>query len=41
MAKTNKLPVVVGQGTWSVDANRIPSFGGAVLVIKDGKWVQP
>lgn len=41
MAKTNKLPVVIGQGTWSVDANRIPSFGGAVLVIKDGKWVQP
>jgi len=41
MAKTKNLPVVVGQGTFSLDDNRIPSFGAAVLQIKDGKWVRP
>ena len=41
MAKTNKLPVVIGQGTFSLDADRIPSFGAAVLTIKDGKFLQP
>ena len=41
MAKSNKVPVVIGQGTWTLDANRIPSFGAAVLTIKDGKWATP
>ena len=41
MAKTKNLPVVIGQGTFSLDDNRIPSFGAAVLQIKDGKWVRP
>ncbi len=41
MAKTKDLPVVIGQGKWSVDDKRIPSFGAAVLQIKDGKWIQP
>lgn len=41
MAKTSKLPVVIGQGTFTLDADRIPSFGAAVLTIKDGKFVQP
>jgi branched-chain amino acid transport system substrate-binding protein len=41
MAKTKDLPVVVGQGMFSLDAERIPSFGAAVLVLKDGKWTQP
>jgi branched-chain amino acid transport system substrate-binding protein len=41
MAKTSKLPVVIGQGTFTLDSDRIPSFGAAVLTIKDGKFVQP
>ncbi|MBL8671843.1 MAG: ABC transporter substrate-binding protein [Alphaproteobacteria bacterium] len=41
MAKTKDLPVVVGQGRFTLDAERIPSFGAAVLQVKDGKWVQP
>lgn len=41
MAKTKDLPVVIGQGKFSLDDKRIPSFGAAVLQIKDGKWVQP
>ena len=41
MGKTRDLPVVIGQGKFSLDANRIPSFGAAVLQIKDQKWVQP
>jgi branched-chain amino acid transport system substrate-binding protein len=41
MAKTKDLPVVIGQGKFSIDDNRIPSFGAAVLQIKDGKWIQP
>jgi branched-chain amino acid transport system substrate-binding protein len=41
MAKTKDLPVVLGNGTFSFDANRIPSYGTAVLALKDGKWVQP
>ena len=41
MAKTQNLPVVIGQGTFSLDENRIPHFGAAILQIKDGKWVQP
>jgi branched-chain amino acid transport system substrate-binding protein len=41
MSKTNKLPVVIGQGTFTLDSERIPSFGAAVLTIKDGKFTQP
>ena len=41
MANTKNLPVVIGQGTWTVDAERIPSFGAAVLQIKDGKFIKP
>jgi branched-chain amino acid transport system substrate-binding protein len=41
MAKTKDLPVVIGQGKFSLNEDRIPSFGAAVLQIKNGKWVQP
>jgi branched-chain amino acid transport system substrate-binding protein len=41
MGKTKNLPVVIGQGTWSVDQDRIPTFGAAVLQIKDGKFIKP
>lgn len=41
MANTKNLPVVIGQGTWTVDAERIPTFGAAVLQIKDGKFIKP
>jgi branched-chain amino acid transport system substrate-binding protein len=41
MAGTRNVPVVVGHGTFSLDADRIPHYGGVVLEIKDGKWIQP
>ena len=41
MTKTADLPVVIGQGKFSLDADRIPHFGAAVLMVKDGRWVQP
>jgi branched-chain amino acid transport system substrate-binding protein len=39
LAKSNKVPVVIGDGAWSLDAARNPSYGGAVLVVKDGVFV--
>lgn len=39
MAKLNKVPVVIGNGTWSVDAQRNPSYGGVLLQVKDGDFV--
>lgn len=41
MAKTKDFPVVLGQGRLSLADNRTPSFGSIVLVLRDGKWVQP
>lgn len=39
IAKLNNVPVVLGNGTWSVDANRNPSYGGVLLQVKDGNFV--
>jgi branched-chain amino acid transport system substrate-binding protein len=39
LTKTKDVPVVVGQGLYSIDADRIPHYGMAVLQIKDGKFV--
>jgi hypothetical protein len=41
MARTRDLPVVLGQGRFSFDENRSPSFGSVVLVLREGRWVQP
>lgn len=39
LAKLNKVPVVIGNGTWSVDAQRNPTYGGVLLQVKDGNFV--
>ncbi len=39
LAKLNKVPVVLGNGTWSVDAGRNPSYGGVLLQVKNGTFV--
>ncbi len=41
MAKTDGVPTVMGQGTISFDADRIPHMGGVVMQIRDGAWVKP
>ncbi len=38
LAKLNKVPVVLGTGTWSVDDKRNPSYGGVLLQVKDGNF---
>ena len=32
------LPVIVGSGKYSLDANRAPQFGMVVMQVKDGKF---
>lgn len=32
------VPVVIGDGIWNIDENRHPSYGAAVLTVKDGKF---
>ncbi len=39
LAKLNKVPMVLGNGTWSVDAGRNPSYGGVLLQVKAGNFV--
>ena len=39
LAKLNKVPMVMGNGTWSVDAGRNPSYGGVLLQVKNGSFV--
>ena len=38
LAKLNKVPTVLGTGTWSVDAKRNPSYGGVLLQVKGGTF---
>jgi branched-chain amino acid transport system substrate-binding protein len=38
LAKLQAVPVVIGTGVWSLDGNRNPNYGGAVLVVKDGTF---
>ncbi|MBC7705150.1 MAG: ABC transporter substrate-binding protein [Rhodoferax sp.] len=39
MGKAKDIKVVVGQGTYSVDAERVPRVGMNVLVLQNGKFV--
>jgi branched-chain amino acid transport system substrate-binding protein len=39
LAKLNKVPMVMGNGTWSVDGGRNPSYGGVLLQVKNGAFV--
>lgn len=39
LAKLNKVPMVLGNGTWSMDEKRNPSYGGVLLQAKDGNFV--
>lgn len=39
LAKLNAVPVPIGTGTWSVNSNRQPSYGGVLLQVKNGTFV--
>ena len=39
LARLNKVPMVMGNGTWSVDTGRNPSYGGVLLQVKNGTFV--
>ena len=39
LAKLNKVPVVIGTGTWSLDEKRNPIYGGVLLQVKEGNFV--
>jgi branched-chain amino acid transport system substrate-binding protein len=36
LLKLKNVPVVIGDGIWNIDAKRQPSYGAALLVVKDG-----
>lgn len=38
LAKLNNVPMVMGNGTWSVDAGRNPSYGGVLLQVRNGEF---
>lgn len=40
LAKSNKVPVVIGDGLWTLDAqSRQPSYGAAILQVRNGAFV--
>ena len=39
LAKLNNVPVVLGNGTWGMDAGRNPQYGVLLLLVKDGKFI--
>lgn len=39
MGKLNKVEVVVGAGTYTLDAGRNPSYGAVLLTVKNGEFV--
>jgi len=41
MASLKDVPVVIGNGKFSMDKNRVPHFGAVILQIRDGKVMPP
>jgi len=41
LADTKDVPVVLGQGKMTFDADRVPHVGGIVMQVSQGKWVIP
>lgn len=41
LGQVRHLPVVLGEGTFSLDENRIPNYGGAILVVRNGQFTAP
>jgi branched-chain amino acid transport system substrate-binding protein len=39
LAKSSKVPVVIGEGSWTLDSGRQPSYGAAILQVKGGAFV--
>lgn len=39
LAKSSKVPVVIGDGLWTLDAARQPSYGAAILQVRNGAFV--
>jgi branched-chain amino acid transport system substrate-binding protein len=39
LAATKDVPVVIGQGKMSFDADRVPHVGGIVMKVEKGSWV--
>lgn len=41
MASLKDVPVVIGNGKFTMDKNRVPRFGAVILQIRDGKVMPP
>lgn len=39
LAKLKNIPVVLGNGTWTIDDRRNPSYGGVLLQVRNGDFV--
>ncbi len=39
LAKSSKVPVVIGEGQWTLDGGRQPSYGAAILQVRNGAFV--
>lgn len=39
LAQSSKVPVVIGDGQWTLDSVRQPSYGAAILQVKNGAFV--
>ena len=40
LEKTKNFPVPLGDGKWTLDENRNPHYGAAVIVVKNGGFSQ-